>query len=238
MASSHYMVVYKMFWTNSLVPRQCERSEMGCSSSVGCSCKLRGWALDGVRCYVSVDKWLQIALNKFIYSMTMCEMGCSSSVGRSVGIRGIWMASDAMVAYINDCVFMAILRDTNSLWWRLTRQFLPWAFSVARLSHCAMGSKPFRSCSLIFIPKYGRLWWQFYSTFVWSINGMTCSWPFCMTQILFEEGLRGSFCLEPFWWLGAATVQWGRSLFEVAALSSFPNVAVSGGHFTPPLYGV
>ena len=34
---------------------------------------------------------------------------------------------------------------------------------------------------------------------------MTCSGPFCVTQILFEEGLCGSFCLEPFWWLGAAT---------------------------------
>ena len=70
-----------------------------------------------------------------------------------------------------------------------------------------------------------------------------CSWPFCVTQILFDEGLRGSFCLEPFWWLGEATVQWGQSLFEVAAfyfqaLSSFPNVAVSGSHFTLPLYGV
>ena len=172
----------------------------------------------------------------------MCEMGCSSSVGRSVGrsvgIRGLWMASDAMVAYINDCVFMAILRDTNSLWWRLTRQFLPWAFSVARRSHCAMGSKPFWSRSLIFIPKYGRLRWPFYSTFVWSINGMIIWLPFWGTQILFDEGLQGSFCLEPFRWLGAATVQWGQSLFGVAALSSFPNMAVSGGHFTPPLYGV
>ena len=60
-----------------------------------------------------------LVLNKFIDSKTMCKMGCSSSVGRSVGrsvgIRGLWMASDAMVAYINDCVFMAILRDTNSL---------------------------------------------------------------------------------------------------------------------------
>ena len=28
-----------------------------------------------------------------------------------------------------------------------------------------------------------------------------------MTQILFDEGLCGSFCLEPFWWLSAATVQ-------------------------------
>ena len=146
-------------------------------------------------------------------------MGCSSSVGRSVGrsvgIRGLWMASDAMVAYINDCVFMAILRDTNSLWWRLTRQFLPWAFSVARLSHCAMGSKPFRSRSLIFIPKYGRLRWQFYSTFVWSIIGMMCSLLYHMTQIFFGEGLHGSFCLDPFWWLIAATVQWSQSLFVV-----------------------
>ena len=65
-----------------------------------------------------------------------------------------------------------------------------------------------------------------------------CSWPFCVTQILFDEGLRGSFCLEPFRWLGSATVQWGQSLFEVAALSSFQNMAVSGGNFTPPLYGV
>ena len=63
---------------------------------------------------------------------------------------------------------------------------------------------------------------------------MTCSLLYHMTQILFDEGLPGSFCLEPFWWHGAATVQWGQSLFEVAVLSSFTNMASSGGHFTPP----
>ena len=161
-------------------------------------------------------------------------MGCSSSVGRSVGrsvgIRGLWMASDAMVAYINDCVFMAILRDTNSLWWRLTRQFLPWAFSVARCSHGAMELKPFSCCSLSFIYKYGRLWWPFYSTFLWSMIGMT--------QIIFDEGLRGSFCLEPFRWLGSATVPWGQSLFKIVFLSSLTNLVASSGHFTPPSYGV
>jgi hypothetical protein len=87
-----------------------------------------------------------------------------------------------------------------------------------------MGLKPFSGRSLIFIQKYGRLWWLFYSTFLWSMIGMT--------QILFDEGLRGSFYLEHFRWLGSATVQWGQSLFEVTAF--FANVAFSGGHFTQP----
>ena len=55
-----------------------------------------------------------------------------------------------------------------------------------------------------------------------------------MTQFLFDEGLHGSFCLEPFRWLGAATVHWGQSLSEVTAF--FANVAFSGGHFTPSLH--
>ena len=142
-------------------------------------------------------------LNKFISFKTMCKMGCSSSVGRSVGrsvgIRGLWMASDAMVAYINDCVFMAILRDTNSLWWRLTRQFLPWAFSVARLSHCAMGSKPYWDC------KNGRLWRSFLSTLVWSIG----SWNDNLIAILRDT--------NSLWW--RLTRQFLPWAFSVARLS-------------------
>ena len=57
-----------------------------------------------------------------------------------------------------------------------------------------------------------------------------------MTQILFDECLRGSFCLEPFPGLGSATVHWDQSLFEVAALSGLMAASVS--HFTPPLFGV
>ena len=45
-----------------------------------------------------------------------------------------------------------------------------------------------------------------------------------MTQILFDEGLRSSFRLEPFQWLGSATVQWGGRLFKVTAF--FANVAI------------
>ena len=56
---------------------------------------------------------------KVVCSMTMCEMGCSSSVGLSVecsvGIRGLWMTSYAMLAYINDSVFMVILSDTTKI---------------------------------------------------------------------------------------------------------------------------
>ena len=37
----------------------------------------------------SKHECLQIVLNKFINSKTMCKMGCSSSVGRSVRIRGL-----------------------------------------------------------------------------------------------------------------------------------------------------
>ena len=83
---------------------------------------------------------------KVICSMTMCEMGCSSSVGHSaghwVGLRGFCMASYAMVAYINDSVFMTILSVTMKirLWlqkgFELIAQWLCWATKKAQGKNC------------------------------------------------------------------------------------------------------
>ena len=85
---------------------------------------------------------------KVICSMTMCEMGCSSSVGHSaghwVGLRGFCMASYAMVAYINDSVFMTILSVTMKirLWlqkgFELIAQWLCWATEKAQGKNCCV----------------------------------------------------------------------------------------------------
>ena len=64
----------------------------------------------------------------------------------------MWLSLVAILLHLcmeynwND-VFIAIPHDTNSHWWRLTWQFLPWTFSVAHRSHCAIKPKPF--CSKI-----------------------------------------------------------------------------------------